>query len=235
MEARHLSVTPGSGGSSSSGNGGRSSGSTSSRRRRRMSNLPSGTRLMAQFNAAADGWGSGLRSFVGLEHVLDEWRRHHIRVPSLPEALPMPRPPPLHLARLLFMGPPMRSPAADDNVLIMDGVPIGNSGSRIASNIRRSASFSGPFAAGTLGSSGGSNSGSNGQVTGPWSSGDSSGCGSNTALLVGFLGSGGGCRFVSNYALISLTCGSHIVMAILGVEFDVASLNYKYTDESFLI
>jgi hypothetical protein len=149
---------------------------------------------MAQFNAATDGWGSGWRSFVGLEHVLDEWRRHSIRVPSLPETLPTPRPPPLHLARFLFMGPPMRSPAADDNVLIMDGVPIGNSGPRIASNIRRFPSFSGPFAAGTLGSSGGSNYGSNGQVTGLSSSGggSGSGCGSNTALLVGFLGSGGG-------------------------------------------
>jgi hypothetical protein len=55
----------------------------------------------------------------------------------------------------------MMSPAADDNILIMDGVLIGNNVSRIASNISNSASFGGPLATGTH-SSGGSNYASNG-------------------------------------------------------------------------
>ncbi|TVU46815.1 hypothetical protein EJB05_06384 [Eragrostis curvula] len=195
MEPRLLDVTPGSG---SGGNGGRSVVYTSSRRRSRMSTSSTGTSLMPQFDAAADGGGSGSSSAGGL----DEPRLRNVRLRADPEA-PLT---PSQVARLLFLGSPMSSPAAtDDNVIIMDGVLVGSNGSRISySNRRRSASFSDPnlVAAGSPASSGGSSCGSNALVTGsPGSSGGGS-CGSSTVLLrlqysaqeTGWLGSGDGGR-----------------------------------------
>jgi hypothetical protein len=61
-------------------------------------------------------------------------------------------------------------------------------------------------------------------VTGLWSSGGDSSCGSNTALLVGFLGSDGGSSFTSNNQVIS----SLGVVPFLRVEFDVFVALYWY-------
>ncbi|KAK3147083.1 hypothetical protein QOZ80_3BG0277860 [Eleusine coracana subsp. coracana] len=166
METGRFSVTPSSGGS-----GGRSVGNTSSRRRGRMSEPASGTRLMPHFNAAAaavaaDGGDFWLSSSVGLELGLDEWRRRNIRIPALPEAPLSPN----QLAHYLLFGSPMRSPAAEDDVLIMDGVLVGNSESSIASSTRRSVSLSGPrvVASSFPGYGGGSSYGSNGQFAQGW-------------------------------------------------------------------
>ncbi|GJN19225.1 hypothetical protein PR202_gb06474 [Eleusine coracana subsp. coracana] len=60
---------------SSGGSGGRPMGNTSSRHRGRMLDPPLGTRLMRQFNSAADGGDFWLSSSVGLELRSDEWRQ----------------------------------------------------------------------------------------------------------------------------------------------------------------
>ncbi|KAK3151767.1 hypothetical protein QOZ80_3AG0250270 [Eleusine coracana subsp. coracana] len=190
MEPGRLSVTPSSGGSSG-GSGGRSVGNTSSRRRGRMLEPASGTRLMPHFNAAAaDGGDFWLSSSVRLELGLDEWRRRNIRIPALPEA-------PLsqnQLAHYLLFGSPMRSPAAEDDVLIMDGVLVGNSESSIASSTRRPRVVASSFP----GYGGGSSYGSNGQVIGLPNSSVGNGCGSSAALLFDLAGSGDGGRFGTN-------------------------------------
>ncbi|KAJ1296915.1 hypothetical protein BS78_01G338300 [Paspalum vaginatum] len=135
MDPSNLCLTVDSGGSGSHGNGGRSA-HTSSRRRGLMPSSPTGTPLMSEFNAAADGGDSGSSPSSGGRDVEPEESRFpHSRRSANSEASPT-----QNQVGLLLLLSPAGSPAAtDDEVLIMDGVLVDN-GPGTPSSARRSAS-----------------------------------------------------------------------------------------------
>ncbi|RCV44555.1 hypothetical protein SETIT_9G383600v2 [Setaria italica] len=131
-------VTPDNGGSGTDGNGG-CFAHTLSQRRRLQSSSPTGSQLMSEFDATANGRGSEssspLSSSTSCDLELDESHNSHNIHRVNPEDSPTPSP----VQHLLLVSSVHTQVSTDDDVLVMDGVLV-DDGLRTPSSAMRSIS-----------------------------------------------------------------------------------------------